>query len=64
MSAINANTILELFGLLPEADKQLVRKAIAQPKQMISSYEQKRQVVTPALLLKKHRSKNHKETAK
>lgn len=63
MGVINANTVLELFGLLPEADKNLVRKAIAPKQNMIVSQKQTKQVITPAYLLQKHRSKNQ-NTAK
>ena len=63
MSAINANTVIELFGLLPEADKTLVRKAIAPNSPLIDGKKQTMQVITPAYLLQKHRLK-HKVPAK
>lgn len=67
MSAISANTVIELFNSLSEPDKIIVTKQIAQNntalESRVNSSSKKRQAPTPAALLQKHRLK-HKAPAK
>ncbi|TYB78308.1 hypothetical protein [Bizionia myxarmorum] len=66
MSAISANTVIELFNSLSATDQKLVKKYFA-PKNnalvSVNSSSKRMQAPTPAALLQKHRLK-HKAPAK
>lgn len=60
MSAISANTIIELYNTLSEHDKKIVCSHIAPQKKntLESVNKNKTKAITPAALLQKHRLKN------
>lgn len=64
MSAISANTVIELYNSLSETDKTLVKKEIVPKKnKLITGFcKKKKKVPTAASLLQKHRIK-HKTPA-